>query len=89
MAKLPPPTCRFWVPQKDGSYKNLDDLSPEDREDFCDWVAEKLAAFWQDWFNQHPDKFVEIMSRIGRDPKPGEVLPRAGEITHTGWWDRQ
>ena len=56
----PPLTYRILVPDGEGGHSPIEELTPEEREEFSSWVAETLGKGFNAYFSLHPEVYEKI-----------------------------
>ena len=62
MSRGKPVVARGWVPQGDGTYKNLEDLTPEERKAFGDKLAERIGRTVNRYYSAHPEEIPRFLA---------------------------
>lgn len=53
------PTYRYFVPS-DGGYKQLEKLTPQERDAFGRQCVERMGAEFNRYFGQHPEVYAKL-----------------------------
>ena len=62
MAKSKPITVRGWVPQPDGSYRQLEELSEEERAEFRKKLAQRVGDACNRYYSAHPEEIAAFLA---------------------------
>lgn len=52
--------CRGFVPDGNGSYRPLEDLSPQERGVLAQQFTEKMGRVFNDYFSRHPEVYARF-----------------------------
>lgn len=53
-------TVEGYVPNGSGGYTRVEDLSPEERKQFSQWMVDRMGHAFQDYFSTHPEEYAKF-----------------------------
>ena len=62
MAKGREITCRFFFPdpEQPGEYKQLEELSEEERAEWSRKITNRMGKVFEDYFSRHPEVYAKF-----------------------------
>ena len=54
--------CRGFVPDGNGGYRPLEELSPEEKAKFSRSVTDRMGRVFEDYFGRHPEVYAKFIT---------------------------
>lgn len=55
-----PITCVSYIPDGNGGYRRYDELSEAEKEEFANYINNKLGNYFNDYFSRHPEVYEKF-----------------------------
>lgn len=52
--------CRGFIPDGNGGYRPVESLSPDEKREFAQKLADRMGAALNDYFSQHPEVYEKF-----------------------------